>query len=72
MLAVAVGYVAHLVYMMAKFTELPLRYPICPMGSRSSVQDLVTDKLTDKEREYVPLFFFQHIILMLHCYYNCV
>ncbi|XP_047130462.1 UV radiation resistance-associated protein isoform X4 [Hydra vulgaris] len=55
MLAVAVGYVAHLVYMMAKFTELPLRYPICPMGSRSSVQDLVTDKLTDKEREF-PLF----------------
>ncbi|XP_065644380.1 UV radiation resistance-associated protein isoform X5 [Hydra vulgaris] len=55
MLAVAVGYVAHLVYMMAKFTELPLRYSICPMGSRSSVQDLLTDKLTDKEREF-PLF----------------
>ena len=51
MLAVAVGNVGHLVYMMAKFSELPLRYPIRPMGSRSSVMDLVTDKLTDKQRE---------------------
>ena len=51
MLAVAIGNVAHLVYMMAKFMELPLRYPIRSMGSKSSVADLVTDKLTDKERE---------------------
>jgi len=55
MLAVAVGSVSHLVYMMAKFLELPLRYPINPMGSRSSVVDYVTDKLTDKEREF-PLY----------------
>ena len=51
MLAVAIGYVAHLVYMMAKFMELPLRYPIRPMGSRSTIVDLVSDKVTDKERE---------------------
>ena len=51
MLAVAVGNVCHLVYMMAKFLELPLRYPLYPMGSRSTVVDYVTDKLRDKERE---------------------
>lgn len=51
MLAVALGNVAHLVYMMANFLQLPLRYPILVMGSRSSVVDVVTDKLTDKERQ---------------------
>lgn len=51
MLSVGLGNVAHLVYMMAKFLELPLRYPILVMGSRSAVIDVVTDKLTDKERE---------------------
>lgn len=55
MLSVSLGYAAQLVYMMAKFLELPLRYPICPMGSRSSVFDVVTDKLTDREREF-PLY----------------
>lgn len=53
MLSVSLGYVAQLVQMMAKFLELPLRYPVNPMGSRSSMFDLVTDKLSDKEREYV-------------------
>jgi len=51
MLSVSLGYVAQLVHMMAKFLELPLRYPIRVMGSRSSVFDIVTDKLTDRERE---------------------
>lgn len=53
MLSVALGNVAHLVYMIANFLELPLRYPVLVKGSRSSVIDVVTDKLADKEREYV-------------------
>ena len=57
MLSVSLGYVAQLVQMMAKFLELPLRYPVNPMGSRSSMFDLVTDKLSDKEREYVLAYF---------------
>ncbi len=52
MLSVALGNTTHLVAMMAKLIELPLRYPLRPMGSRSSVLDLVKDRLTDKEREY--------------------
>ena len=58
MLSVSLGYVAQLAHMMAKFLELPLRYPINPMGSRSSLFDLVTDKLSDKEREYEKNNFF--------------
>ena len=57
MLSVSLGYVAQLVYMMAKFLELPLRYPIKAMGSRSSVFDPVTDKLTDRQREYYAIQF---------------
>lgn len=51
MLSVALGNVCHLVHMIAKFSELPLRYPIRGLGSRSSVVDFVTDKLTEKQRE---------------------
>ena len=53
MLSVALGNTCHLVTMMAKFMELPLRYPMRPMGSRSAILDLVKDKLVDREREYV-------------------
>ena len=51
MLSVALGNTSHLVTMMAKLMELPLRYPIRPMGSRSSILDLVKDRLTERERE---------------------
>ncbi|XP_065056759.1 UV radiation resistance-associated protein-like [Rhopilema esculentum] len=55
MLSVALGNTCHLVTMMAKFMELPLRYPMRPMGSRSAILDLVKDKLVDREREF-PLY----------------
>ena len=51
MLSVGFGNTCHLVNMLARFMELPLRYPLRPMGSRSSIFDLVTDRLLDKERE---------------------
>lgn len=49
--AVALGYTAHLVLMISCFLQIPLRYPIMHRGSRSSVRDTITDKLSEKERE---------------------
>ncbi|KAI5614333.1 UV radiation resistance-associatedprotein isoform X1 [Silurus asotus] len=53
--AVALGYTAHLVLMISCFLQIPLRYPIVHRGSRSSVRDTITDKLSEKEREF-PLY----------------
>ncbi|XP_065115740.1 UV radiation resistance-associated gene protein [Paramisgurnus dabryanus] len=53
--AVALGYTAHLVLMISYFLQIPLRYPIIHKGSRSSIKDTITDKLTEKEREF-PLY----------------
>jgi len=39
-LSAALSYVAHLVFMMAKFLDVPLRYKILANGSRSAVQDV--------------------------------
>jgi hypothetical protein len=51
MISVALGFVAHLVQMMAYFLNIPTRYPIRHFGSRSKVVDHITDKIPDKERE---------------------
>ncbi|KAI4873898.1 hypothetical protein NFI96_030907, partial [Prochilodus magdalenae] len=48
--AVALGYTAHLVLMISCFLQIPLRYPLIHRGSRSSVRDTITDKLSEKER----------------------
>ncbi|KAM4547065.1 UV radiation resistance-associated gene protein [Fundulus diaphanus] len=53
--AVALGYTAHLVLMISCFLQLPLRYPVIHKGSRSSIKDTITDRLTEKEREF-PLY----------------
>ncbi|XP_066514833.1 UV radiation resistance-associated gene protein-like [Hoplias malabaricus] len=53
--AVALGYTAHLVLMISCFLQIPLRYPIIHRGSRSVVRDTITDKLSEKEREF-PLY----------------
>ncbi|XP_048872936.1 UV radiation resistance-associated gene protein isoform X2 [Brienomyrus brachyistius] len=53
--AVALGYTAHLVLMISCFLQIPLRYPVIHKGSRSSIKDTITDKLTEKEREF-PLY----------------
>ena len=37
--AVALGYVAHLLARLAAYLDVPLRYPLRPRGSRSSVWD---------------------------------
>ncbi|KAK9536116.1 hypothetical protein VZT92_005926 [Zoarces viviparus] len=54
-LAVALGYTSHLVLMISCFLQIPLRYPVIHKGSRSSIRDTITDRLTEKEREF-PLY----------------
>lgn len=49
--AVALGYTSHLVLMISCFLQVPLRYPVMHKGSRSSIKDTITDRLTEKERE---------------------
>uniref|UniRef100_A0AAQ4P539 UV radiation resistance associated gene n=1 Tax=Gasterosteus aculeatus aculeatus TaxID=481459 RepID=A0AAQ4P539_GASAC len=54
-LAVSLGYTSHLVLMVSCFLQIPLRYPVIHKGSRSSIKDTITDRLTEKEREF-PLY----------------
>ncbi|XP_067841745.1 UV radiation resistance-associated gene protein [Heptranchias perlo] len=54
-IAVALGYTAHLVLMISYFLQVPLRYPIIQKGSRSTIRDNITHKLSEKEREF-PLY----------------
>ncbi|KAL1123920.1 hypothetical protein AAG570_001690 [Ranatra chinensis] len=55
MVSVALGFVAHLVQMMAFFLNVPTRYPIVYFGSRSKVIDHINDKIPDKDRIF-PLY----------------
>jgi len=53
--ATALGYTAHFVTMIAKYLNVPFRYPIRPLCSRSSIRDDIDPTLPDKDREY-PLY----------------
>ena len=50
-LSVALGYTCHLVGMIAKFLQLPLRYPVNTSGSRSTVNDFTIEKVAEKDRK---------------------
>ncbi|XP_068687348.1 UV radiation resistance-associated protein-like [Montipora foliosa] len=54
-LSVALGYTCHLVSMIARYLELPLRYPVNSSGSRSTVNDFTIEKVQEKDRKF-PLF----------------
>ncbi|XP_065344296.1 UV radiation resistance-associated gene protein isoform X1 [Cloeon dipterum] len=57
--SVALGFAAHATVMVAKFLDVPLRYPIQPAGSRAKIWDVVASKLPDSERDSLfrfPLF----------------
>jgi len=54
-LAVSLGWTAHLTLMVADLLGVPLRYPTLAAGSRSTVADLILDRIPDKDREF-PLF----------------
>ncbi len=47
-IATALGYVAHLVIMISKYLEVPLRYPMLPMCSRSIVRDDISHQISPK------------------------
>jgi len=51
------GYVAHLTFMISKYLEVPFRFPISPMCSRSHIKDDISTSTPDnpKERTY-PLY----------------
>jgi len=53
----ALGYVAHLTFMISKYLEVPFRFPISPMCSRSHIKDDISTSTPDnpKERTY-PLY----------------
>ncbi|XP_075876016.1 UV radiation resistance-associated gene protein [Nelusetta ayraudi] len=53
--AVALGYTSHLVLMVSCLLQVPLRYPVMHKGSRSSIKDTITDRLSEREREF-PLY----------------
>jgi hypothetical protein len=38
----ALGYTAHLITMIARYLQVPLRYPINPMSSKSRILDRVS------------------------------
>lgn len=40
-IATGLGYVCHLVQLLSKYLDIPLRYPMQPMMSRSTIQDVV-------------------------------
>ncbi|CAH0547955.1 unnamed protein product [Brassicogethes aeneus] len=54
-LAVALGYVTHILIMCSTFLQVPLRYPMTHYGSRSCITDNASPLLPDKDREF-PLF----------------
>ncbi|EDO35205.1 predicted protein, partial [Nematostella vectensis] len=51
-LSCSLGYACHLVHMISKVLELPLRYTMHPMGSRSTIMDFTIDKVADRDKEF--------------------
>eukprot|EP01126_Amoeba_proteus_P031592 TRINITY_DN3096_c0_g1_i4.p1 TRINITY_DN3096_c0_g1~~TRINITY_DN3096_c0_g1_i4.p1 ORF type:complete len:399 (+),score=85.31 TRINITY_DN3096_c0_g1_i4:803-1999(+) len=43
-IAAALGYVCHFLFMLAKYLDVPLRYPLIPKCSHSSITDPITNK----------------------------
>lgn len=54
-IAIALGHTCQLVLMIAKFLQMPLRYPMVHLGSRSIIRDHITAHLSQKERDF-PLY----------------
>lgn len=51
MISVSLGFVAHLVQMIAYFLNVPLRYSIVFAGSRSRIVDHIIEDIPENERE---------------------
>uniref|UniRef100_A0A1Y1KER1 UV radiation resistance-associated gene protein n=1 Tax=Photinus pyralis TaxID=7054 RepID=A0A1Y1KER1_PHOPY len=50
-LAVALGYVSHILLMCSSFLQVPLRYNVTYFGSRSYITDHINAALSDRDRE---------------------
>ncbi|KND00727.1 uncharacterized protein SPPG_03843 [Spizellomyces punctatus DAOM BR117] len=53
-IAAALGFVCHLLYMIAYYLDVPLRYPMKLMSSRSSITDIVSEHYTGSKE--FPLY----------------
>ena len=49
-IATALGMVCHMLFIVAKFLNLPLRYPMIPMCSRSIIRDDISQQVSPKYR----------------------
>eukprot|EP00123_Amoebidium_parasiticum_P001226 comp12268_c0_seq1/m.7090 comp12268_c0_seq1/g.7090 ORF comp12268_c0_seq1/g.7090 comp12268_c0_seq1/m.7090 type:complete len:477 (-) comp12268_c0_seq1:551-1981(-) len=68
-LSTALGYVAHLVFMVSRYLQLPLRYPLVPMGSRASIISNVTSTGAQTFPLYakgVERIRFEHAVFLLN------
>eukprot|EP00043_Microstomoeca_roanoka_P008474 m.81628 g.81628 ORF g.81628 m.81628 type:complete len:462 (-) comp14255_c1_seq6:166-1551(-) len=71
-LSTALGYVAHLVLMISKYLQLPLRYPLRLLGSRSCIIDDISYDRQERQRRF-PLHsrvkdrsMFEHGVFLLN------
>lgn len=51
-LSVGLGYVAHILYILAQFLHVPLRYPVKPYGSQATITDTTSLQLRENERQF--------------------
>ncbi|KAK6516779.1 hypothetical protein TWF506_006668 [Arthrobotrys conoides] len=69
-IAAALGYVAHLVYLLSFYLSVYLRYPILPKGSSSMVQDPISviqgSRYFPLWAKGVPYFRFEYAIFLLN------
>ncbi|EGC28780.1 hypothetical protein DICPUDRAFT_159732 [Dictyostelium purpureum] len=47
-IATALGYVCHILHLASKYLNVPLRYPMTPMGSRSFIKDEISHHSSSK------------------------
>ncbi|KAM9958693.1 hypothetical protein ACTFIW_012282 [Dictyostelium discoideum] len=47
-IATALGYVCHILHLASKYLDIPLRYPMTPMGSRSFIKDEISHHSSSK------------------------
>ncbi|CAG8542227.1 9964_t:CDS:10 [Paraglomus brasilianum] len=52
-IATALGFTCHLVRMIAYYLEIPLRFPITPMSSRSSIRDPISASIPAPRQGYI-------------------
>jgi len=55
-LATGLGFVCHILFMVAKYLDVPLRYPMVPMCSRSFIMDNILPTETSDLANKYPLF----------------